>query len=255
MQTVRETGRIVPTGNSAMGMVPSAGSVEFARRIARRAAAVVARHPSASRELVAHAAKLVAHEAPLQVLRHAGEPAPWTRREADVLVEVIVAVRIMRLAERDAIADDVARRLRLVELGPVQVVAVEEHHVARLEFHVDRAVQLRARQDVAVAKRELGAVVLREDREPVAAAHGTDGDPDVDHVVRAIDPGVAMRDRARRSSPGRASARTCRTACGRPRRCRTECGSARSGCARSSSCRRRETCRARASPARRSHWR
>ena len=164
MHTLLDTARTERIGNSESLIAPSSG-IELEAIIALRPCRISSSHSSAPRDFVLQSAKLLPHEAPLKVLRKSREPPQRTGGETHMLVVVIVTVRIVRLAERHAVADHVPGGLRLIEFGTVQMIAVEEQNVARIEIHVDGSMQFGARHYVAVAKGKLGPVVLREDGE------------------------------------------------------------------------------------------
>lgn len=110
---------------------------------------------------------------------------------------MVVAVRIVGLAEGEAVADHVPRPVRSIELGTVQVIAVEQNGVAGAQIEGERSMQPRPRLDIAVGKRERRPIVLREHRQPVAALNGAERDPGVDGIVGTVHPRISMRTMGR----------------------------------------------------------
>jgi hypothetical protein len=103
-------------------------------------------------------------------------------------IAMVVPMRIVGLAEGHAEADDITRPVRPIELRSVQVIAAKENRVSRREIEAEGLTKPNAIFDVSVLEGVLVVVLLGKDREAVALPDGSDGDPDVDRVVRTIDP-------------------------------------------------------------------
>ncbi len=104
-------------------------------------------------------------------------------------IAVIVSVRKMRPVEGYPVADHEPCFVRVVERRSMKLVGMEEDEVAGLQVEGQGRRQLLVAGDIAHPEIALMPFILVAiDGEAVAAPDPADRDPDVDPVVRAVEP-------------------------------------------------------------------